>query len=181
MKCVFFIWFWINAMFALTSSSYINCIRDAWDPVRALLNVQVPDIMGSRTPWGWGSIPGFRAEGLSIAGLRIFVRRRCRFRKFWRFLKIFTKLLNSKGTKIAFQWHFGRTNYCVRTFKKYKICARSFKIILTQKGYRVNWVQLRKYIARRPKFLKKSCPSPQFHIESCPSGHVCHKKSCPSC
>ena len=56
----------------------MDSIRDAGDPVRALLGVQALDIMGSRTPEG-GSIAGFRPEGGgSIAGFPDFRARSAR-------------------------------------------------------------------------------------------------------
>ena len=55
--------------------STMVAIRDARNPVRALLGVQALDIMGSRTPRGGGSIAGFRPEGgVRLQGFRIFGR-----------------------------------------------------------------------------------------------------------
>ena len=95
--------------------------RDARDPVRALLNVQVLDMMGFRPPEGGGGGsrlkdfgPGGRLQGVQSR----FTRHH--FRKFWRFFENFTKLMYTKRSKIAFQGHFERTRFCVQTFKNLK-------------------------------------------------------------
>ena len=98
--------------------------------------------MGSRTPWGggvrlqdFGPRGGFDCRVFGFSGAkRPKRRRRRRFRKFWRFFENFTKLMYSKSTKIAFQWHFGRTHFCVRTLKKSQIFARTFKINISASG-----------------------------------------------
>ena len=76
---------------------------------------------------GGGSIAGFRAEG----GFDFRVRR---FRKFWGFFENFTKLMYLKSIKIAFQWHFGWTHFCVRTSKKYQVFVRTLKIHISAFG-----------------------------------------------
>ena len=85
---------------------------------------------------GGGSIAGFRAEEegcdcrvFGFSGAKRPKRcRRCRFRNFQRFFENFTKLMYSKSTIIAFQWHFGGAHFGVRTLKKSQIFARTFKI-----------------------------------------------------